>query len=208
VSEITWYSRFAIWVGAVVLLVQAIAGHGAGFMSFISVVLMIGGLAGFLLGLMWDARAPTHVAGEEGVVIAREPETFSHGAGEAQAATSAEVSHLEPALPESASETAPEAEAASPARAEPEIRIPAGSEPSPMTLSDRVETEEIAMGSVLIGRSCVRCRQLLLMGQVAATCPVCRNPQHAACWIENHFRCSVAGCSGRGSLEAPRTSAD
>jgi hypothetical protein len=208
VSEITWYSRFAIWVGAVVLLVQALAGRGTGFMSFISVVLMAGGLAGFVFGLIWDARAPRPSAQAEPGVLAREPEAVLPRTDEVQAETFVEVAEVEPETSSQAAETVPEDEVTSTARAEPEVQVSVDPAPTPMTLSNRVETEEIASGSVLIGRACVRCGRLLLMEQMAATCPVCRNPQHAACWIENHFRCSTPGCGGRGSLEAPRTSSE
>jgi hypothetical protein len=215
VSEITWYSRFAIWVGAIVLLVQAVAGRGAGFMSLVSIVLMLVGLAGFLFGLMWDEREPRLIREEAATVPNVEPDSEETRATEVEAAhrPPEEVAVL-PQPPAQASTPPEHAQvpieedqaAAGQVSIEPEVQTTTAPAGHAASASNRVETEEIAIGSVLIGRSCIRCGNPLLLDQMAATCPVCRNPQHAGCWIENHFRCSTPGCSGRGSLEAPKSS--
>jgi hypothetical protein len=206
VSEITWYSRFAIWVGAIVLLVQAVAGRGAGFMSLVSVILMSVGLAGFVFGLIWDGRERRVIPQEAVAVPNVAPNLEETDATAADATAEAPV-----AAPDSEEAELPmeeEPEIAAPAPLEPEVQVATASAPQPAAGNNRVETEEISIGSVLIGRPCIRCGNPLLLDQMAATCPVCKNPQHAACWIENHFRCSTPGCAGRGSLEAPKSSGD
>lgn len=55
-SEFTWYARLAVWVGAVVLIVQSVTGRGLGAMTVIAVLLLTSGFAAFLVGLVMDAR--------------------------------------------------------------------------------------------------------------------------------------------------------
>lgn len=59
VSDIIWYSRFAVLVGALVLLVQAIAGRAAGFVTLLAVILLCVGLVVFVVALgLQGLRAP------------------------------------------------------------------------------------------------------------------------------------------------------
>jgi hypothetical protein len=206
-SELTWYGRFAVLVGAAVLLVQSVAGRGAGLMSLASVVLMAGGLLGFLAGLVWDARQERRSEENEapateasGISIATsEPEPTEIGPPGADSPTLEES--REPSRAEEAAEEpdvvldAKEVEVVAPRAVQPPI--------SPRAQHRGVETREIAAGSWLADITCVRCSLAFGVGAVIALCPVCDRPQHASCWIENRFRCSTPGCSGHGSLEAP-----
>jgi hypothetical protein len=212
-SELTWYSRFAVLVGAAVLLLQSVTDRGAGPVSLIAVLLMAGGLPAFITGLIWDARTVAGTAGAQPSVVEEdseigvkseraepeieeldalppgdslegiEPDSDVSSEAEGPAATS-----LETAPPVETSMTAP-------------VEVPQSPIPSKVQL--RVRTEEIAEDNRLAQAPCVHCRLPLGARAVVAFCPVCERPQHAACWIDNHFRCSTPGCTGRGSLEAP-----
>lgn len=65
-SEFTWYSRLVVWAGALVLLSQAVSGHGPSFMTFLGVMCLTIGFAVFLGGLILDARASPTVVTSEG----------------------------------------------------------------------------------------------------------------------------------------------
>jgi hypothetical protein len=64
-SEFTWYSRLVVWAGALVLLSQAVSGHGPSFMTFLGVLCLTIGFALFLGGLALDGRAPSTVVNSE-----------------------------------------------------------------------------------------------------------------------------------------------
>ena len=64
-SEFTWYSRLIVWAGALVLLSQAVSGHGTSFMTFLGVLCLTIGFALFLGGLVLDARASPAVTNSE-----------------------------------------------------------------------------------------------------------------------------------------------
>jgi hypothetical protein len=57
-SEFTWYSRLAAWIGAAMLLVQSILGRQAGPITFLAVVLLGIGFLCFLIGLAVDGHVP------------------------------------------------------------------------------------------------------------------------------------------------------
>lgn len=185
-SEFTWYSRFAIWAGAAVILAQSVAGRGAGLMSLLAVLLMGGGLVAFLAGLAWDTYAPASA-----VPAQKADETPEPHAPTATAVTAS--------MPQEVATVAPHA----PEPDEPAVAASAAVQAPRHDAPVRVRTEEITATSSRAGVECIRCRKPLVAGQVAAACPRCGAPQHAACWIENHFCCSTPGCAGRGSLEAP-----
>lgn len=66
VNDIIWYSRFAVLVGALVLLVQAIAGRAAGFVTLLAVILLCVGLVVFVVALgAQGLRAPAPDTGTE-----------------------------------------------------------------------------------------------------------------------------------------------
>jgi hypothetical protein len=209
VSELTWYSRFAVWVGAVVLLVQAIAGRGAGLMSLIATLLLGLGLVVFLVGLVADARRPGAIAAgpveeaADAAVEAETPATLVESRSEPEPVDSIPV---ERSAAVSESDAAP-AELATPGT-EPAAREAApvsvdAPKPTPRRAAPRIATERLDIESPLLGELCVHCGEALTAGEVVAVCPVCFEPQHGACWVENHFRCSTPGCTGAGRLQAP-----
>jgi hypothetical protein len=57
-SEFTWYSRLAAWIGAAMLLVQSVLDRDAGPVTVLAVLLLGFGLLCFLIGLAVDSRAP------------------------------------------------------------------------------------------------------------------------------------------------------
>lgn len=50
-SELTWYSRLAVWFGALVLFVQSITGRGLGIVTVLAVVAVAVGFVTFLAGM-------------------------------------------------------------------------------------------------------------------------------------------------------------
>jgi hypothetical protein len=60
-SEFTWYSRLAAWIGAAMLLVQSVLGRDAGPVTVLAVLLLGIGFLCFLVGLAMDS----HVRGTE-----------------------------------------------------------------------------------------------------------------------------------------------
>lgn len=56
-SEFTWYSRLAAWIGAAMLLVQSVLGRDAGFVTALAVCLLGIGFLCFLVGVAVDGRA-------------------------------------------------------------------------------------------------------------------------------------------------------
>lgn len=212
-SELTWYSRFAILAGAAVLLIQSVTDRGAGPVSLIAVLLMAGGLPAFVAGLIWDARTVSGFAGVRASVVEEGGESTAGTEGAGPETDEVEVLHsnevLEAAGPDGGPSVEAEVPAANSVEAAPPVETPA---PTPVEVTTtsvppkpqlRVRTEEIAEDNRLAQAPCVHCRLPLGAGAVVAFCPVCARPQHAACWIDNHFRCSTPGCTGRGSLEAP-----
>jgi hypothetical protein len=217
VSELTWYSRFAVWVGAVVLLVQAIAGRGAGLMSLVATLLLGIGLVGFLAGLVVDARQSEAVVG----VPIREESVEAESVAPPRDEPTDEPALVVPVATEgipvevdAAPTLSPAEETAQAVAPEPVAQVP---EPAPAPASSaaraprrtasRIPTERLDDDSPLAGETCIHCGDPLSPGDVVAVCPVCFEPQHAHCWVENHFRCSTPGCVGAGRLRAPDTGA-
>ncbi len=50
-SEFTWYSRLVLWIGALMLLVEAVSGRSEAFITVVATLCLAGGLAAFLIGL-------------------------------------------------------------------------------------------------------------------------------------------------------------
>ncbi len=57
-SEFTWYSRLATWIGAAMLLVQSVLGRDAGPVTILAVLLLGIGFLCFLMGLAVESRLP------------------------------------------------------------------------------------------------------------------------------------------------------
>jgi hypothetical protein len=57
-SEFTWYSRLATWIGAAMLLVQSVLGRDAGPVTVLAVLLLAIGFLCFLVGLAVDSHVP------------------------------------------------------------------------------------------------------------------------------------------------------
>jgi hypothetical protein len=51
INDLTWYSRLAVWVGAVILLVQSLTGRALGVMTVVAVLMLSIGLLAFIIGL-------------------------------------------------------------------------------------------------------------------------------------------------------------
>src|SRR4051794_5555095 len=73
-DDIVWYSRFAVLVGALVLLVQALSGRGAGFVTLLGVLLLCVGLVVFAVTLgLQGIRSGDAGAAEEAVRDRQQP---------------------------------------------------------------------------------------------------------------------------------------
>lgn len=177
-NEIVWWSRLAVWTGAVVLLAQSVSGQSTNVVTALAVVLLMGGMLGFLGGLVLPAL-PTRKVGVQSNEEPQPPE---------KTAVPSQTSRQSP----------PVSDGRTPAPVSPP-QTKAG----PGT-NARVETLEVRQGDAAYGALCPQCEQPVLEGQIIATCPLCETRQHANCWTNNRFRCGVAGCAGRGSLEAPQ----
>lgn len=179
-SEVAWWSRLAIWTGAVILVAQSLTGQRSNALTVVAVVLLCLGILGFVGGLIL-----THVP----ITLVNSP------ADEVRETRQSEASVVEASV----GEVKPrgedrEIEATAP------LRQAAGEE----RVDGRVQTAEVRKGDPAYGALCPRCGKRVSEGELVATCPVCGTRQHAGCWTNNRFRCSVSGCIGRGSLEAPQ----
>lgn len=74
-DSLLWYSRYSVWVGAIVLFIQSLTGRSVGVISLLGVLLLAAGLAVFLGALSWEgvletagARSPELAAVEPDVV--------------------------------------------------------------------------------------------------------------------------------------------
>jgi hypothetical protein len=81
-NDVIWYSRFAVLVGALVLLVQAVAGRAQGLVTVVAVLLLCIGFLVFIAALSfqgWSSRSAPQT-GETTVIETRdatEPEDSS-----------------------------------------------------------------------------------------------------------------------------------
>src|SRR5579884_3155341 len=57
-ETVLWYSRYAVWVGAIVLLVQAVTGRSVGLVSLIGILLLVFGFLVFLAAIAWQGIGP------------------------------------------------------------------------------------------------------------------------------------------------------
>lgn len=98
-SEFTWYSRLAAWIGAAMLLVQSVLGRDAGIVTILAVLLLAIGFVCFCLGLALDHRVP----GAALIVGARVPESRTTTRADRPIEPAGEISTLsaavEPAAP-------------------------------------------------------------------------------------------------------------
>lgn len=176
-DSLLWYSRYAVWVGAIVLLIQSVTGRSVGLISLFGVVLLAAGFLVFLAALSWQGLpTPPVIAGPVAPGPAVEPRE--------------EPSPARTARPE------PEAPGAPPTQPIP-IDTP------PTAVQPAIPTERLSAESPLVGASCAVCGQRLAADQIVLRCPECRSVQHAHCWTDNGFACGLEGCSGAGSLTAP-----
>jgi membrane-bound ClpP family serine protease len=56
-SDAIWYSRLLIWIGALVLLIEAFSGRSYGLTTVIAIVMLIAGLAGLVYGIVAESLA-------------------------------------------------------------------------------------------------------------------------------------------------------
>ncbi|HLJ68900.1 MAG TPA: RING finger protein [Chloroflexota bacterium] len=213
-SDAVWYTRLFVWVGAGVIVLEALTGRSNLAVTVIGVVLLSAGLVGFVAALALAGRWPAIL--EPGqpnqtpeVPAAAEPFPPEATANESVAAST----------PEEAQAAMPPAAVGPPEPPASKEKPIAGEEPAPpepvverpeppvaarsATLARGVPTSELDAVSPLLASFCPRCEQRFRADQVVATCPECSAVQHAACWAENRFHCARPGCGGRGSLEAP-----
>jgi hypothetical protein len=86
-SEFTWYSRLAAWIGAAMLLVQSVLGRDAGPVTVLAVLLLGIGFLCFLVGLAMDS----HVPGTELLVGSAYSQQDAHDVQDEQSGASAQV---------------------------------------------------------------------------------------------------------------------
>jgi Prokaryotic RING finger family 1 len=198
-SELIWYSRLFVWVGAGGLLLQAVAQGFVGQrvnapLALLCVLLLGGGFILFVVCLALEG-SPVHVSAPvTAPAPAAEPPLDPSTPVQTQAADSPAVSNqIKDASPISA-----------PTEAAVTAKHSTAAPPTTRIASSRtVQTIELAEGDGLIGAVCPVCEQRLRVDQLAAACPECGLAHHASCWTENRFRCGRQGCSGSGSLQAP-----
>lgn len=54
IDSFLWYSRYSVWVGAIVLFIQSVTGRSVGVISLLGVILLAVGFAAFLGALSWE----------------------------------------------------------------------------------------------------------------------------------------------------------
>lgn len=61
-DSLLWYSRYAVWVGALVLLVQSVTGRSIAIISVVAVLMLAAGFIAFVGALSWAGMLPaTHL---------------------------------------------------------------------------------------------------------------------------------------------------
>jgi hypothetical protein len=202
-ETLLWYSRYAVWVGAIVLLLQAITGRSIGIITLLAVLLLGGGFLVFIAVLGWDGLGlPLQL---EMVMMEDGPPPLAPAPSRPERASAGPKRKVE-AVPEDpptnrAVEPTGETGAASGPK-EPET-APSNAATPQARSPVRLRTQALTADSPLVGASCGVCSKRLREGQVVVRCPECRAVQHASCWTDNGFACGVEDCRGRGSLEAP-----
>jgi hypothetical protein len=53
-DSLLWYSRYSVWVGAIVLFIQSLTGRSVGVISLLGVLMLAAGFAVFLGALSWE----------------------------------------------------------------------------------------------------------------------------------------------------------
>jgi hypothetical protein len=187
-DSLLWYSRYCVWVGAIVLLVQSVTGRSVGPVTLMGVLLLAAGFIAFVGSLSWQGVAAATVDPSAEVPSAQEPASAADGSA-ASSVPGAEFT--------SSASQGGRAEARTPTAVPPE----SASEPS--SLREDIASQRLTEDSPLVGASCAACGRRLEEGQDVTRCPECRAVQHTACWTDNGFSCATEGCSGRGALRAP-----
>lgn len=172
-SELTWYSRLAVLAGSLILVIQAVTGHGASVLTVVAVLAVSCGLVAFIAGLAGDGRrmAVGHADVQRGPVEEREV-----------VATAPVVVEQRVARDETPDQDVTDVEP---------VRTPDGP----------VRTYRVADEAA--SQHCPACALQLGTGQIAAVCNVCSTSHHASCWIDRDFQCALPDCTGTGSLEPP-----
>lgn len=187
-DDFTWYSRLLVWVGALVLLIESVAGRSAGILTLFAVLALAGGLIAFLGALAFAGRRDA-------------------GAMRGDAEVRVESPPVDIAAPPNEREDEPQPVhlGADVRAAEPVTPVPAAVPASRPSIAARegAVSHEIGPGSTLLSVPCLRCQEPLRENQMAATCAECGGAHHATCWMGNHFQCAREGCGGHGHLEAP-----
>ena len=181
-SELTWYSRLLVWVGAVILVVESASGRTLGLVTVVGVMALAAGLLSFTAGLAFDGMP----AGSRTAVAGDQPESMPDLS---EQPPPPRVEQVEPDVP---------------------VVKPVTEEPAPPkreTVERRGATgTDVTAASGLAGSVCLACHEPLREAQVAAVCHECQTAHHAACWVGNRFHCARDGCGGHGPLEAPEGS--
>ena len=56
-SEIVWYGRLLVWIGALVLLAEALLGRSTAISTILGVLMLSAGFLAFLAGLATEGRS-------------------------------------------------------------------------------------------------------------------------------------------------------
>jgi hypothetical protein len=196
-ENVLWYSRYSVWVGAIILLVQSITGRSVGILTLVGVLLLVCGFISFLAALSWQGFPDRwRTALVTAPVSARDVEPLPP----ADEAVQARAAHAPAAPLELVEEVRPPEPEPLPKPAN--APVEATPHPAPQ-VRQRIPTMRLSESSPAIEAGCPGCERTLRAGQLVVACPVCATVQHASCWTDNGFACSVDGCTGRGSLEAP-----
>lgn len=85
IDSLLWYSRYSVWVGAIVLFIQSVTGRSVGAISVLGVLMLAAGFAVFLGALSWEGiLRPAEVATAEPVAIAEPAQAVPPVAPEAK----------------------------------------------------------------------------------------------------------------------------
>ncbi len=72
-DSLLWYSRYSVWVGAIVLFIQSVTGRSVGAISLLGVLMLAVGFAVFLGALSWEGVLRPAEAGPEEQPAAEQP---------------------------------------------------------------------------------------------------------------------------------------
>lgn len=196
-ESLLWYSRYSVWVGAIVLTLQAITGRSVGLITLLAVLLLGLGFLAFIGVLSWEGLGlPLQL---EPAVVEDEAPNLAAGTPPASRPV-IRASETRP-VPQRADDGPGRNRATGNAKQESGFAETPKVQGEPVT--PRLPTQALGADSPLIGASCSACAKRLREGQVVVRCPECGAIQHASCWSESGFHCGVEDCTGHGSLATP-----